>query len=286
MSARQKRAAVTRTVPIKDVHERTRQRAFQPEVAQAIAAMLDAMGGTPRIVCAIAPDGYRLIDGKHRLEAMRAAGSDWVEVEVIHLDETDVDASADLHEAMLNLVRAELTALDRMAHLWHARNAHAALYPDASKGGRPKKSTDDADENRDMLSQFGFATSVARHVGLDKRSVNRDVAIYDRLSVETRRRLPNTKLADNASELAALSAQSDRVQSRILDLFLAKPPHARNVEHALAMIRGTTLPSTFEKRVARYAEALKGMSDEARFSVFDACEDAVREYAAQKGWAS
>lgn len=77
-----------------------RQRTFDPNWASAIAATLPSMGLKQPIEVSADGDRFRLIGGRHRLEAAVIAG--WIDIpaRIVTLDDANIDASAALHEAM------------------------------------------------------------------------------------------------------------------------------------------------------------------------------------------
>ena len=273
-------------VGIATIQEGTRQRTYDPLLAQAYADTLPTLGMKQPIEVARSGSGYRLLDGKHRLEAAKMAGWAKVPITITKIDDGNEDASAALHEAFANLARRELTALDRMAHLAAAKAAHDKLFPNASKAGRPKKATRADENNREMFAQFSFSKVAAEHIGLGTRMIQVAIATWNGLSVKTRSRLAGTYLTKKGSELAALAAEDDVSQELVLDLLLAQPPQAGSVADALAIVEQRDRPDPQARKVERFARDLGLMSEAERERVLDANEDLVREFAAKRGWFS
>ena len=262
-----------------------RQRAFDPATVEAIAGTLDQLGLKQPIEVSAEGDGYRLIAGRHRLAACDQAGWTKIPALLVALDDGNEDASAALHEAFENLIRGKLTAFDRMAHIAAAKAAHDALYPDTLKG-RPKKMTPAAEEKLCVMHNFSFSRVAAARVGLDRSTVFRITACWAGLSVESKARLRGSRLANQQSELFALGRLTSVEQKLILDLLLATPPSAANVEEARARLAKEPQTAKEARKVQLYAVRLGMLSEEHRNLVFDANEDAVRAYAEKKGWLS
>ena len=273
-------------VAIASIQEGSRQRAFDPLLAEAYAGTLPTLGMKQPIEVSRSGDGYRLLDGKHRLEAAKLVGWDQVPITITKIDDGNEDASAALHEAFANLARGELTALDRMAHLAAAKAAHDTLYPKAAKGGRPKKATRADDENRPIFGQFGFAQEAATHIGLGKARVNGLIATWHGLSFKSRSRLPGTAFARKDSELAALAAEDEVSQELVLDLLLSQPPQVGTVADAVAIIERRDRPDPRARKIERFARDLGQMNDDERAAIFEANEAAVQRFAVQRGWVS
>lgn len=156
------------------IHVSERQRKINDERVAALVASIREIGlKTPisvRLVEKMDIPGEGevhgvpvLIAGAHRLQAMKALGSD--SIEVIVLDASEADAQ--LWEIDENLARAELTTEEKREHLrrrkklWEERLASSGTQrPTTPKGGRPKE----------------FAADTADATGLSKRQINRLLA--------------------------------------------------------------------------------------------------------------
>ena len=106
-----------------------------------------------------------LVCGYHRLEAARLL--DWTEIEVRVLDLSPVEA--ELAELEENLVRSELTVLERGEHYCRRKSLHEKLYPETRQGGAPglpgggkAKTTGRIGFVRDTAVRLGRAESVVR----------------------------------------------------------------------------------------------------------------------------
>lgn len=100
---------------------------------------------------------YRLIAGRHRLEAAKQLG--WEQIDVIEVrDMSDIDRQ--IWEIDENLMRAELSPTQEAQHLarrkelWETRD-NAKTFRETPKPGRPKR----------------FASETADQTGMDKRTV-------------------------------------------------------------------------------------------------------------------
>lgn len=272
---------MSRLIPIEKIDVPRRQRSFDPAWAEALGAMYLNKEPVPAI--GVSPDGdrFRLVFGLHRLEGAKGAGLTAIPAEEIKLDERDLEASAAWHEALENLMRRELNALDRMAHLSAAKASHDRLFPQAARRG-PKTRSDE--DNSATFAQFGFAKSVAEQVGFSESLIKNLIAAYRKFEDRTLLRLQGTWLADKQSELFALSKFEPVRQKTILDYLLSSPPQASNVADAVALIEERARPDAVTRKVARYAETLKTMPVEHRDRIFDAAEEAIRDYAHRRGW--
>ncbi len=188
------RTTVRLTLAVIDVGERLRatDSAHVDQLAESIGRRgLD----TPIQVRQIPGGRYQLVAGAHRLAACHLAGLRDIEAFVVEADE----ATAQLIEIEENLVRHDLTELDRAVFLARWKELYTQLTG-ARGRGRPseKKGTNS--------SQFvlPFAEAVHERLRLEPRSVNRAIARAG-LAPELRAVLAGHPAANNGSILDLLT---------------------------------------------------------------------------------
>lgn len=169
-------------------------------------------------------EDLRLIAGFHRLEAFRRLGRATVPVVVVGLDEMD----ATLAEIDENLMRSELTVLERAELVARRKEVYEGKYPAARKpkGGRPSR-------NDEMISQFTAET--AAKVGVTPRTVQHELQIANRLADDVKEAVRGTGVADSKVDLLALARmepERQRVVAEELTNGLAKTVReaARNLD--------------------------------------------------------
>src|SRR5262249_31535186 len=133
----------------------------------AIAESIEALGlQNPISVCRDG-DGYLLVAGKHRLEAVKTLGHRVIAATVI------THGNRLLWEIDENLARAELTPEEKREHLkrrkelWERRQAEPT---EAENSGAPCAT------NRGRGRPKGFATETAGAIGKSKSQINRMLA--------------------------------------------------------------------------------------------------------------
>lgn len=85
---------------------------------------------------------------------------------------------------------------------------------------------------------MSFAAATAEKCGWTERTIERAVAIARGIQPDVRARLTGSALAKNQSELLKLIKLSNSQQHAALNLLLAVPPQAKNVEDARRIITG------------------------------------------------
>jgi ParB family chromosome partitioning protein len=193
-----------RLVDIASIDVPPRLRPIDPDWVSAIASSMTAGGEPPAIVCNCPgamrvpdfPDRVVLVAGAHRLAAAKQAGRRQIAAELIAVDEW----RARLIEIDENLLRRELSALDRAIFLAERQSVWERLHPATRRGvagglARQNSATD-------MLS---FADEAAERTGLNARTIQRAVALIRDLDEAAREAIRAMPIADNGAQLAALA---------------------------------------------------------------------------------
>ena len=181
-------------MPIDDITVGDRKRPLQDEKVQELAESMDRLGLLNPIT--LSPTGV-LLAGWHRLQAARLLGWEAIEANMVSLDELD----GELVQIDENLIRAELSVLERAEHLQRRREIYEVLHPEAArpKAGRPKA-------NSEIIS--GFPADASRKLGVTPRSVRHDLQIADGICLEARDLLRGSRYAEKKTELLAITKMS------------------------------------------------------------------------------
>lgn len=261
-----------------------RARDLDPDWAEGLAGSIQQQGLMQPIIVRRHGDGYRLVAGLHRLEAVRQLGHEVIEARVT---EAASDDSAKLTEVMENLARHELIALDRCHHLYDLKQVWERMYPQAAHGGDRKSAVikwQSLPLDPDTPEVFGFSDAVAEKIGLSARTIRLAVKIWSGLYAPVRQRLRGTDLARKQTELKALSELPKHVQVKVLDA-IENPelPDVGNVAQALDYLGGTIACDPIEKRFAAVSKTIAALDDDTFDSVIAAHEDRVMASLKRRG---
>ena len=191
-------------VPIAQVQIGDRRRQLDAATVTALAGSISKVGLLQPIVVT---EGRALIAGRHRLEACRSLGWETIPAVVSSLG----DLHRELAEIDENLIRAELTELERGESLARRKQLYEALHPEArpvtERGGpgRGKKTNDN-------LSPVSFAADIAAKMGTSDRTVQRAVQIATAIAPEARDAIREAPVADNQQELLRLACMTPEEQ--------------------------------------------------------------------------
>ena len=222
-------------IPLDQITVGDRLRAIDEDYAQLIAANMAEHGQlTPIEVRALPPSRrvegtHALVAGAHRMRAMQIAGiSDAI---CTVFDGTDLQAQ--LREVDENLIRHELTELDRGAFLARRQVIYEQLHPQTRHGGNQDGPSRQFCRHGDV----SFADDAAEKMRLSPRTVQRAIALHARLLPDVRSDLAGTWISDNAAQLDALSRlhpDAQRAAARALPRF----PGLRTVRELVATVSG------------------------------------------------
>ncbi len=223
-------------------------------------------------------DGYTLISGYHRLAAFKSLEHDKIPAHIREYSAEHVDHIR-LEEVAENVIRNELTALDRAHSLYDLDGIYKRLYPGLKQGGDRKSI-----EAQNQTALNAVRSELFEKVGLSERSFRIAVAIWRGLSPTSRIRINGTWMADHRASLMLMAEQKPAIQKDVLDLLFADEPKAKSVADALIIVTGKRLVPAAEKRIVSTQSNLAAMNKNQRLSVFSLFEDDIREWAELKGW--
>jgi len=175
------------------------------------------------------PGTFRLIAGAHRYSAAYTLG--WTEIEA-RVREAD-DLEAELLEIDENLMRRELSELDRATFLARRKEIHEQINPQAKHGGKRLKGQ--VRKFEDLSGRF--SADVARRLNVSEQTIQRAIARFKKIAPDVRGLIAGSWLADHGAQLDAL-AKLDHAMQRKVAAELMRPQAAHSVAAALAYVRG------------------------------------------------
>lgn len=197
-----------------------RLRNVDPDAAARIADSIARIGlQSPVLLCPDRDDPtlHMLVAGAHRLEAVRMLG--WSSIDALVVD-AGLD-EIDLIEIDENLIREDLTALDRARFLDRRKRIFARIR-EPGRGGDRKS----ADYAPDPVPGLSWADDTAERVGLSKRAVQRAAAIGANIAPDLADALAATPIARREGDLFRLSQMPSAEREEVLRLLQTaeKPP--------------------------------------------------------------
>ena len=270
-------------VPVEDITVGERLRLHDASYVDAFAATMAERGLLEPIGVILEEDlSFTLRHGALRLAAARSLGWETIPAHVVQAQWIK-KRERRLDEIVSNVVRKELTKLERAHHLYELKAVHEELHPETKNGGdRKSQAARNKQENQNEI--FSFCSDAAEKIGLSRRAIELAIAIWTGLSPESRVYLHGTWLAEHQAGLKLLAAQTPEIQAEILDILFADAPRAATVADALALIDKGRLLSPTEKRFRSTHSALERLSTADRRALFSYFEDEIRDLAHERGW--
>jgi ParB family chromosome partitioning protein len=176
---------------------------------------------------------YSVVAGEHRLEACRRLGWKDIPAFIIDLD----DAHCQLWEIDENLVRAELTQLERAEHIRVRKIVYEQLHPETKHGGDHGNQYTGGKPRQDpklgsCQGPPSFIDDTAEKTGMSRTDVARSAHRADAIDPEVKdaiRDMP--EIADRGVELDALAEAEPEDQKAAVEA--VKSGKARTVREAI-----------------------------------------------------
>ena len=246
-------------IPLDRIAVGPRLRQVDPAYARLIGESLRERGqDTPvRVMEADAAGMHRLVAGGHRVEAAISIG--WTEIAATLF--TGSDLQAEMAEIEENLMRAELSELDRAVFLYRHQQVWQALHPDTARRG-PKAKANLANLAKIDADQgfFGrFDAALAETLDMSPRSIRRAVFRAAQIDPKVRAAISGLPVAKKGVELDALARLNPLEQGRVARALI---DGARTVAEALRQVRRLphTEPDADEATTARLESAWRKAS--------------------------
>ena len=227
-------------IHIDEVKVGTRKRKLDEERVRELAESIRELGLLQPI--GIRDDGT-LVFGRHRLEACKLLGWDDIEATVVSAEDALRTELAEIDE---NLIRNELSALERAEHLARRKEVYEQLYPLAKpelqrlKGLKQFRNSNTVPAPSDLslcdsrlpipsdatVASLGigtllqqtdtFVSATVKTTGLSERSIQEDIQIATAIAPEVRDAIRETPLADSKRELLELARLDAEEQMRVV----------------------------------------------------------------------
>jgi ParB family chromosome partitioning protein len=207
-------------LPIDQVQVGDRKRRLDPERVQALANSMRECG----LINPVTVTGsHRLVTGLHRLEAARLLG--WPDIAVTIMTGDAIDA--ELAEIDENLVRQELTYLEKAEHLARREELLRAKGQRRGPGRLPASNP---------AAAAGLTTSTfASEVGVSERTARELLQIARDIPPDLRAAIRETPIANQRNDLLELARVKDRdAQAAIAQLIASD--RCYSVDHARAVL--------------------------------------------------
>lgn len=269
------------SIEISKIHIGDRLREVDPIEAQKMALSFGERGQLEDIIIRATSAGkkpYTLVDGATRIAGAELRGDTTIYYRVEKLNQEQ----ARLVEIDANLMRNELTALDRAIFLAERKRIYEALYPETKHGGeRGNQFIGGKSRQNEKDFVLAFTDDVAEQLGLGKRSVEMAVQIANNLKPETIKALRGTPEAKNASKLRALARMEPEKQVMAVNIF----KETKDLGDAINQAEGKNIKKApdAELKFATLVTAWKQAPKKSRQKFVDLVKDELQQLLASEG---
>jgi N6-adenosine-specific RNA methylase IME4/ParB-like chromosome segregation protein Spo0J len=202
------------SVLISDVVIGETRRPVKSDYVQKLADSIKQIGLINPIT--IAPDN-RLIAGYHRLQAFIQLGETRIPAVILNLSELE----ARLAEIDENLIRNDLSVLERGDQLLERKRIYEELYPETRHGGDRKSEEQISKRNNFDLIPNSFTEDTAEKTGQSRRTIEQEIQIARDIAPEVKDKIRDTELADRKTDLLRLSRMEPEQQEKIVDQIIS-----------------------------------------------------------------
>ena len=259
-------------IPITSISIATGRRKLDPAWVDTLAASIGESGQMlPIEVVAQSDGGYRLVFGGHRLAATQRLGRASIRAIVRDPSVLSGQMEVRLREIAENLIRRELSVLDRSVDIAAWREIYEAAHLTAKPGRKRKEANDEQDDELSAKFALNFSEAAQQTLGISRRSIFLALKIAS-IPASVRDRIALHPIADNQSELLHLAAEPADRQGNVVDLLTAEPPKASSVATALAVLDRAAPPAKAPRwqKVSSAFSQLKTSEQDAFFELHEA----------------
>jgi ParB family transcriptional regulator, chromosome partitioning protein len=295
----------TTLINVADIHIPDEHRKVDPLNAQALAENItenDLL--SPIEVLSEGEDGYRLIYGAHRLEAFKLLGRPQIPAIVKEAGAFADDAAIQLRTISENLVRRELSVLDRSVDIATWCEIYRATRTNIKPGKKPKELgatvapnsrrnelsptvglnslTPEQQDNLSKEFTLGFSEAARLAFTISRASVFYAIKIAS-IPADLRDKIALLPIANSTRELLILAAEPAYRQEQIIEIILDElRPHIETASEAIAVLDRKTIPLK-EERWQKVSASFGQLKPTEQYRFFDLHEDAIAKWQAERG---
>lgn len=266
-----------------------RLRSLKEHRVDVLRADIDFNGLLQPILVAIEGNGYRLVDGLHRLNAITALKHKKIPAVVLPA-KTD-EASLRYGEIMANINREDLTKLERAENIAALKAAWKNLNPSARHGGdrrsaRIRAFKERENEKNGISPVLGLNEALAEKVGLSLSAFKQCFQIAHNLADNVKKKIKSQSLAfeNDHTFLLKLSQQPADIQEKIIDILLDENQAAKTIDDALGVLEGRPPLPQSDKFLNRTISNWGRMPSGAKEYFIETFKNDFLKVARKKGW--
>lgn len=262
-----------RTISIALIDAGNRLRVLNPAWVKLLAEEIATDGLQEPIHVVERGDRYQLVSGARRLAAVQLLERDVIEAYMQPAEAMANDAAVRLAEVKADLLREDLTVLDRARYLAAWRDVHEQLHPQPKRGRKTTSAAENDEPEMIAIVANIFTDAAKTALGLSQRVIYRLLKIAT-IDDQAARLIALHVTANQQNELLTLADQSPAMQAAIVDMLMAEPAKAQSVTEAL-MVLNVTPPVQADPVYAKLSERFSRLPEKDQFAFFSMHESAI-----------
>lgn len=274
----------TSMIRIASIEVGNRLRVLDPAWVNLLAEEIAAEGHKEPIRVVPQGDTYRLISGARRIAAIQQLGHDEIEARIELASKPVDDATIRLAEIKADLMRADLTVLDRARYVSAWREIHEALHPQPKRGRKPANAP--SDPLLEMSAQCAniFTEAAKAAFGFSQRTIYLLLKIAT-IDAQVARSIALHSVANKRGELLILAEYSPVLQASIASMLTSDPAKADSVTEALILLNATP-PLQTAPVYERLSEKFSRLPEKEQFAFFAMHEGTIDLWLAQRSFSA
>lgn len=180
----------------------------------------------------------------------------WKEIPAVSIGLDELQA--ELAEIDENLVRRDLSVLERAEHLARRKELYEAIHPETKHGGDRKSETAKIKIRNPDLDSDSFVDDAAKKTGRGRTAIAEEIQIGKAIPQKVRDELRNTDVANKKTELLALAALPPPTQAAVAKRVTSG--EAASVREAIRQTKREELPALREEQVAALGHEDDGLA--------------------------
>lgn len=217
----------TKMVKIADIKVGERKRQVDAKRAESLTKSIRTVG----LISPITVNAkFELIAGNHRLEAFKALGKTEIPARIIDVNKLQ----AEMIEIDENLVRKELTELEKSEQLKRRKELYEQLHPEATKKAITKKNLskckNSTTKEEDIEPVKTFVEDTAEQTGESKRSIYQKIYNAQNITLEAKEKIKGTPLEDKTTVLTRIGKTEPEKQLEVVEEELKKLKEPKRVK--------------------------------------------------------
>lgn len=212
-----------------------RLRALDPIWVEVLAEEFARDGQTEAIRVVARGNGFKLVKGARRIAAALQLGWSEIEARIEAEEALPDDTAVRLAEIKSNMLRSDLTALDRAVYVATWCEIYQAAQPAQKPGRKKAEVAPESDEELSTKLVLNWSEAAQQALKIGRMGIFRSLKIA-KIDADIRARIALHPIAEVQRELLLLAELTPVRQKAAVNLLTGDPAQAGSITEALALL--------------------------------------------------